>query len=175
MRTPKKLVPDALAEVSVGPQTPEPGGGFDALLNEYRPPEEPFRVILPHGQVFLFKAVQDAGSWQTIIAEATRMAARLVQGVPVALSKAASKDPQRNALAFICERTMVGWYASSVLGEDGYEVVGEMRAKWSLEEWLRFANMAPVVFDAIHAKVDAGQVQAKRTLDSRTIAREKKG
>lgn len=174
MSNPKKLVPDALAEVSVAPQSPEPGGSFDALLNEYRPPAEPFRVILPHGQVFLFEAVQDAGSWQSIISDATRMASRLAQGVPVALAKAASKDPQRNALAFICERTMVGWYPSSILGEDGYEVIGEMRPKWSLEEWLRFANMAPVVFDAIHAKVDAGQVQAKRILDSQSIAREKK-
>lgn len=154
---------------------PTSGGFFSEFLESYRPPDKPFPVILPRGELFLFNAIPDEAAWDKLKKDAGDMAKRLLNGVPVNLARAAGKNPTRNALAFVCCKTMHGWYAAHDVDDSGEPVgIGEMRPAWEFIQWLEFARDVPTVFDAVRSKVDEGQVNHKNLNELREVNHEKK-
>ena len=176
MRQPNPKIQDQEVDVTATPPQPTPGGLVDAFLAAYAPPVEPFRVILPGGEVFLFKAFQNDAEWRVTYNEAKKVAERLaIDRLPVEWVKVASADPQRNALAITCALSMVGWYVGHKRDEEGGMVLtGEMQPAWLHVKWLQFAANSPTVFDSVRELVDKGQVSARNLYERAYIEREKK-
>lgn len=176
MRKPNAQIPDQEAKARATPATPTPGGIAESFLNAYAPPVEPFRIILPGGEVFLFKAFQNDAEWTAAYAEAKKVAERLhVERLPVEWVKVASDDPTRNALAIVCSIAMVGWHVGHKREDDGSAtLIGEMQPKLLHVQWLRFAHKSAGLFDSVQEKVDKGQISAKNLYERDYIEREKK-
>jgi hypothetical protein len=155
--------------------SPAPGGFFEQFLADYKPPAKPFPVILPRGELFLFTAIPDEAAWDALRKEAMDMARRIQKGVPVKFAEVAGKNPSRNALAYVCYKTMVGMYRDYDTDDAGNPVgMGEMLPAWGYAEWLQFARDVPTVFDAVKTKVDEGQVQQRALGELTEVRAEKK-
>lgn len=176
MRKPKTDIPDQDASATIAAREPVSGGLAEQLLAAYAPPTEPFRVILPGGEVFLFRAFQNDAEWTAAYAEGKKVAERLKhERLPLDWFKVASSDPMRNALAIVCSIAMVGWYVDHKRDEEGnVKLVGEMQPPPLHVWWLHFASKSAGLFDSIREKVDNGQVSAKNLYERAYIEREKK-
>lgn len=155
---------------------PGPDSVVSALIEDYRPPVEPFPVTLSRGQVLYFRAVQDSAEWAKLKRDIKHDCdlVKLKRGDPT-VWKAASQDQARNALAFLCHRTMDRWYTAFVVENDEIQPEGEALPAWSLIEWLTFADKAPTVFDGIAASVDSGQTIYSKVGEGQVYESEKKG
>jgi hypothetical protein len=148
---------------------------FLELIDSYSPPEE-FSIILPRGEVFVFRGVQSAPEWEVLQREGVEFAKIVRKGsgkpewVPFkGLSLSTLGD------VHCMERTMAGFYENSAV-IDGQRVPdGERRNPMSLVEWLTFAQKAFKAFDAIASEFDGKQLGLANKQEERAFLSSRSG